>query len=37
MKTIPVSERRMQAAARIDGDIPTLGPDFIAERHRINW
>ena len=27
----------VEAAARIDGDIPILGPDFIAERHRINW
>jgi len=22
---------------QIDGDIPILGPDFIAERHSINW
>jgi hypothetical protein len=27
----------VEAAARIDGDIPILGPDFMAERHRINW
>jgi len=27
----------VEAAARIDGDIPIFGPDFIAERHRINW
>jgi hypothetical protein len=27
----------VEAAVRIDGDIPILGPDFIAERHRINW
>ena len=27
----------VEAAAWIDGDIPILGPDFIAERHRINW
>jgi hypothetical protein len=27
----------VEAAARIDSDIPILGPDFTAERHRINW
>ena len=27
----------VEAAARIDGDIPILGPDFIAEGHGIDW
>jgi hypothetical protein len=31
------SSVEVEAAARIDGDIPILGLDFIAERHRINW
>ena len=26
----------MEGAVRIDGDIPILGPDFIAQAHRID-
>jgi hypothetical protein len=28
---------KVEGAARVDGDIPILRPDFIAERYRINW
>src|SRR6516164_7505305 len=28
---------KVEGAVRINGDIPILGPDFIAEGHRINW
>jgi hypothetical protein len=31
------SGMKVEAAVRIDGDIPILGPNFIAECHRINW
>jgi hypothetical protein len=27
----------VEGTVGIDGDIPILGPDFIAESHRINW
>ena len=31
------SGMEVEGAARIDGDIPIFGPDFIAEGHRIDW
>jgi hypothetical protein len=27
---------KVEGAVRIDGHIPVLGPDFIAEGHRVN-